>query len=116
MSGFCVYGRSRQVAIERAKNKVPTHEGRKPLSESEWMERVRALADEKFLSMKPVKVTHEFDAPQFAEEFIALVERCNTPDLASLKIMCQGTKTKADGTPMVNKDGSPKTGWVPFRA
>uniref|UniRef100_A0A0H3WNJ2 Uncharacterized protein n=1 Tax=Pandoraea faecigallinarum TaxID=656179 RepID=A0A0H3WNJ2_9BURK len=104
------------MAIERAKNKVPTHEGRKPLSENEWMERVRALADEKFLSMKPVKVTQEFDAPQFAEEFIALVERCNTPDLASLKIMCQGTKTKADGTPMVNKDGSPKTGWVPFRA
>lgn len=116
MSGFCVYGRSRQVAIERAKNKVPTHEGRKPLSENEWMERVRALADEKFLSMKPVKVTQEFDAPQFAEEFIALVERCNTPDLASLRIMCQGTKTKADGSPMLGKDGKPKTGWVPYAA
>ncbi|WP_155740076.1 hypothetical protein [Pandoraea pnomenusa] len=111
-----MYGRSRQVAIERAKNKVPTHEGRKPLSESEWMERVQALADEKFLSMKPVKVTHEFDAPQFAEEFITLVERCKAADFASLKIMCQGTKTKADGTPMVNRDGSPKTGWVPYSA
>lgn len=116
MSGFCVYGRSRIVEIERAKKKVPTHEGRRSLSESEWMEKVSALADEKFLSMKPVKVSHEFDAPQFAEEFIALDERCNTPDLASLKIMCQGAKTKADGSPMLNKDGRPKTGWVPFKA
>ncbi|WP_087686771.1 hypothetical protein [Pandoraea sp. PE-S2R-1] len=116
MSGFCVYGRSRQVAIERAKNKVPTHEGRRLLSEVEWMEKARAIADEKYLSMKPVKVTQEFDAPQFAEEFIALVERCNTPDLAGLRIMCQGAKTKADGSPMLNKAGQPRTGWVPYSA
>ncbi|PVX86441.1 hypothetical protein [Paraburkholderia unamae] len=81
MGGFCVYGQSMEVARARAAKKISTFdsEAKRPLTEVEWRERVDEEASGIFTRMKPVRVSPEFDAPQFARDFIDLAARTAPP-------------------------------------
>lgn len=114
MSAFCVFGASMAAARARAEKKVPTLEHGKSLSEAEWLARVEAEASRIFERMTPVRVSSEFDAPQFCDEFISLAGRCGGGHVSRLKVMQLVEKLDAKGKPKINKrTGKPAIGWVP---
>ncbi|WP_434715477.1 hypothetical protein [Paraburkholderia sp. A3RO-2L] len=97
MGGFCVYGKSMEVARTRAAKKVSEFEpgSRRPLTEAEWRERVDEEAAGIFTRMKPVRVSPEFDAPQFARDFIDLAARTAPPLSRSREHGCHAARQEA---------------------
>ena len=117
MGGFCVYGQSMEVARARAAKKVSTFdsEAKRPLTEVEWRERVDEEATGIFARMKPVRVSPEFDAPQFARDFIDLAARTAPPShaLANMAVMRIDKKLDAKGNEVKSKtSGLPLMTWV----
>lgn len=114
MSAFCVFGASMAVARARAEKKIPTREHGQLLSEAEWRRRVEAQASRIFERVTPVRISGEFDAPQFCEEFISLAARCGGKHVSRLKVMQIGEKLGAKGNLKINKrTGKAAIGWVP---
>lgn len=69
MGAFCVFGISKSVCKEKAAKKVP-HRG---LTPAEWAALRDELARDLFETLeKPVKVSPEFDAPQFCNDWLSV--------------------------------------------
>lgn len=62
-------------------------------------------------SKKSRQLSQLFDAPQYAEQFVALVRKqCKCRDL---RIRAKCMLTDADGRPIINKKTKvPKVGWM----
>lgn len=117
MGAFCVYAASREVAINRAEKKIPTRKGKRQLTESEWRAEVELEAAAIFARMKPVRCSPEFDAPQFAAEFIALAEKTAADAFAGMKVMRLGDKVDKKGAAVISKTtGAPVVTWVPLES
>ncbi|MFD1555999.1 hypothetical protein ACFSHT_10240 [Paraburkholderia silviterrae] len=113
MGGFCVYGQSMEVARKRAEKKVSEFDPgtRRPLTPVEWKERVDAEAVGIFAQMKPVRVSGEFDAPQFARDFIDVA--LETAQCANMAVMRIEKKRDAKGNNVLSKtSGLPLMTWV----
>lgn len=61
------------------------------------------------------QLSQMFDAPQYAEQFIALMRRqCVCRDL---KIRAKAVLTDGNGKPIINaKTKAPKVGWIDYTA
>jgi hypothetical protein len=114
MGAFCVFGVSRQQCRVKAEKKVPTMVGsgrdRRALPIAEWAQEVKVATDSLFITeTRAVKISPEFDAPQFCRDWIAVVPR----DVRLTQIMVRGPKVDKHGA-LVVKDGAPVMTWVPF--
>lgn len=106
MGAFCVFGMSRTLARQKAERKVPTTTGegknRRPLPIGEWAQRVRETGAEIFdAAEKAVKISPEFDAPQFCRDWIAV----SPSEVRLTKIMVRGPKLDDNGKPVLRKGG-----------
>jgi hypothetical protein len=115
MSGFCVFGVTRQDCLKRARAKVRTIDPKtkKELSPAEWAERVQVVADELFNIAKSKQISPAMDSPQFCVDWIDVGER--TGQIRGAKIMAKGKKVDAKGRERTRK-GIPVIGWVPYEA
>ena len=111
MGAFCVFGVSRSLCRMKAEKKAPTVVGsgkdRRYVPIGEWAETVKSMAVELFESeRKQVKISPEFDAPQFCRDWIAV-----SPDEVRLtKIMVRGPKTDEKGKAVL-RNGVPVMTW-----
>lgn len=120
MSTFAVFGMTRDMAVAEAKKKVATVKtdgsvpgGRRELTMAEWMEAVEKRAKEIMAGHTVRQLSPMFDAPQYAEEFIALARK--TLECRDMHIKLRTTLTDASGQPLTHKKtGAPKTGWRPY--
>lgn len=114
MGGFCVFGISRALARQRAEKKVPTAIGtgkdRRELTAQEWGGLVRKEADVIFETAdRAVKISPEFDAPQFCLDWIAVAPS----EVRLTKIMARGPKTDGDGNRIL-REGRPVMTWIEY--
>jgi hypothetical protein len=74
MSGFCVFGVTRQDCLKRARAKVSTRDPvtKQQLRPEEWAARVEVEADRLFQIARPKQISQAFDSPQFCADWIAL--------------------------------------------
>jgi hypothetical protein len=105
---------SRTLARQKAEKKVPTAVGvgkdRRALTQPEWMELVRKEAATIFeTAERSVKISPEFDAPQFCRDWIAVAPG----EVRLTKIMARGAKTDAEGN-RVLRDGRPVMTWLEY--
>jgi hypothetical protein len=114
MGAFCVFGVSKGICRGIANRKVATFEldnGKKrALTQQEWVVRRDAHAAQLFeQSTRPVRVSPEFDAPQFCHDWLAV-----TPGEVKLaRVMARGPKIDKKGKPVV-RGGAPVLTWVEY--
>lgn len=112
MGAFCVFGVSRSVCRKLAEKKVATFCPKlgRELSPVEWGARVVAEGDRVFSeSTKQVRISPEFDAPQFCRDWLAV----SPAEVRLARIMVRGPKTGADDKPVIRK-GVPVMTWLPY--
>lgn len=114
MGAFCVFGVSKSTCRAKAEKKVPNVIGsgrdRQPIPISEWAEQVKAKSEEYFFGeQKPVKVSPEFDAPQFCRDWLSV----SPSEVRMARIMVRGPKKDDSGAPVV-RNGAPVMTWVPY--
>ncbi|WEF34884.1 hypothetical protein [Pseudoduganella chitinolytica] len=117
MGAFCVFGVSKTLCKEKAGKKTVTSvavdgsKKRRELTPAEWAEHRDELADHLFATIdKPVKVSPEFDAPQFCRDWLSV---CPS-EVRMPRIMVRGQKTTDDGTPIA-RNGKPVMTWLEYR-
>jgi hypothetical protein len=115
VSGFCVFGVTRQDCLRPARAKVSTKDPKTKatLSPAEWDERVQVVADELFAIARPKQISPAFDSPQFCADWIALGLRGVPPQIRAPQVMAKGKKVDKKGSEIVRK-GVPVIGWVPY--
>ncbi|MFG5862767.1 hypothetical protein [Metapseudomonas sp. CR1201] len=118
MSTFAVFGMTRDQALADARKNVKTTrrtpQGEVAIPLSEWLELCEKRADEIMAGTKVKQLGPLFDAPQYAEEFIALARRTLT--CRHLQIRCKVVLTDGSGKPLINrKTGAPKVGWQDYQ-
>jgi hypothetical protein len=114
MGAFCVYGISKSLCKQQADKKTLTRHckelGRTP-TVSEWGAKRDAMAAKLFdEATKRAKISPEFDAPQFARDWIAAALR----EIKQPMIMALAEKTDAKGE-RVLKGGAPVMTWVEYK-
>jgi hypothetical protein len=117
MSAFCVFGVTYDACVEQAKKKVEPYikEQGKPtraMTPEEYAGAVREKADALFESAREKQISPAFDAPQFADDWIAIANRSKA---RALKIMRKGQKVNDKGAPIL-RNGKPVIGWIPYAA
>lgn len=111
MSAFCVFGMTLDAAIKRAEKKLA---GEK-LTMDVWKQKVREAAEQILISAKPIQVSPPFDAPQFAEEWIAIARK--TSRIYGACVMVRKPKHDKKGNPVIGKaSGLPLMAWQPYRS
>lgn len=117
MSGFCVFGVTRQDCLKRARAKVSTKDPvtKLQLRPEEWAARVAAEADKLFEIARPKQISPAFDSPQFCKDWIELGLKGLPPQIRAPQVMAKGTKVDAKGKERTRK-GVPVIGWVPYSA
>lgn len=106
MGGFCVYGVSRTDCRKKAEKSTPAEDG---MTVSEWDSVVRKQAEKLWISEKIVRISPEFDAPQFCRDWIA----AGRDQVKLTKIMCQQQKKDRHGAISI-KGGQPVMTWVEY--
>lgn len=124
MSTFAVFGMTHDVAMAEAKKTVKTvrmvkddRGNKRPvqLSASEWQAAVEKRAMEIMNGTKTKQLSLLFDAPGFADDFIALARR--TLKCRDMHIKARVTLTNEKGEPLIDKKTkAPKIGWVSYGA
>ena len=110
MSAFCVYGASRRVAMARAEKKVKVD--KLPLEERH--RRVLRAADDIFAKMKPVQVSPQFDAPQFAWDWIKVALKSG--EVKFPVVMVRTRKVDEKGRPVISKrTEAQQMIWAPYK-
>lgn len=114
MGAFCVFGVSRSVCLAAAEKATPTYvlrDGkREDLTMAEWAaRRDRAAAAMFETSEKPVKVSPEFDAPQFCEDWLA----ADPAHVRMAQIRVRGGKLDKLGNPVL-RNGQQVLTWLPY--
>jgi hypothetical protein len=114
MGAFCVFGVSKSLCRSKAEKKVPTVVGsgktRRHLLVDEWAREVRVQAESLFLTEeKLVKISPEFDAPQFCRDWVMV----NPSEVRMPRIMVRAPKLDDEGNPVLRK-GAPVMTWTDF--
>lgn len=116
MTSFCVFGISRPQCKKSAEQRIgscganlkahPLMDGR--------AEKIAAKTQELFdkKNAKPKQISPAFDAPQFADGWIAI--ELKTGQIRAAKIMTRGTKNDKYGAKRINKKGEPTISWIPY--
>lgn len=113
MGAFCVFGMSRTLARQKAEKKVETyaHETppgavkpvRRELSMGEWAQRVSVAANHIFdTAEKAVKISPEFDAPQFCRDWLAV----SPGEVKLARVMVRGPKIDKKGKEVMRGGGA----------
>lgn len=114
MSTFAVFGMTAGVALAMARETTKT--SRLPTSGftlADWNKAVEIQAAKIMSSARTKQLSQLFDAPQFAEQFMALARK--TGDCRDLRIRAKCEITDAEGKPVINKKPkAPKVGWVDY--
>ena len=99
MSGFCVFGVTRQDCVKRARAKVSTRDpaNKAALSPEEWAAKVEAEADKLFEIARPKQISPAFDSPQFCADWIALGLRGEPPPNSRAEGNGQGEEGRCEG-------------------
>lgn len=113
MSTFAVFGMTRSHARGIAKKKTRTiTEGGHLLSEIEWMQRVAGETEAIMRGKSIRQLSPKFDAPQFADQFIAMAMREQSRDL---QVRAYRQAKDAAGKPIyVGKSRKLKMEWAPY--
>ncbi|WP_287030000.1 hypothetical protein [Pseudomonas sp. UBA6310] len=114
MSTFAVFGMTREQAVADARKRVKatrqTPGGEVAIPMTEWLALCERRADETMAGTKTKQLSPMFDAPQFAQDFIAVARR--TLQCRDMHIKCRVPMTDALGNPLMNrKTGVQKVGW-----
>lgn len=105
MSRFAVFGMTKTYARQKAERlRVKANE-----ELSSYEARVQAEYERIWNSVRPVKVSHLFDAPQFAAEFVRIGEACG--DLKNGVI-----RVHADTDRQSKKTGRARRKWQDWKA
>ena len=118
MSAFCVFGLSFTKCIEKAEKIVPESiksNGKSfPIIQSKHAAYSIMLADELFKDdeIRLTQISPEFDAPQFAKEWMDIAIKTN--QARRMKIMVKGKKVDAKGADVIRK-GAAAIGWVDYQ-
>ncbi|MNG10941.1 hypothetical protein D3C84_944400 [compost metagenome] len=107
MSTFAVFGMTEHFAREEARKKTPTTIGKTELTPSQWLAAVESRAEKTMLSSRVVQLSSLFDAPQFAEQYFALLRKAGKS--RDLKIRAK-VKVEAPATGG-GKKKAPSTTW-----
>jgi hypothetical protein len=112
MGAFCVFGVSKTLCKEKVARKLPTlHKGRE-LSPAEWGALRDQEAERLFAELdKPVKISPEFDAPQFCRDWLAI----SPSEVRMARIMARVQKKDDFGKPIMRK-GQPVMTWAEYEA
>ncbi|SEI91227.1 hypothetical protein SAMN04244579_02424 [Azotobacter beijerinckii] len=107
MSTFAVFGMTEHYAREEAIKNTPTVILKVQLTESQWLEAVERRIEKTMSGTRSVQLSHMFDAPQFAEQYIELLRKAGKA--RDLKIRA---KVKVD-QPATSKakQKAPTTAW-----
>lgn len=118
---FCVFGKSKQVARKKLTGQLIKGKGTvtERVSElgSNASQNARELVfeecvQEEFLKMKPCKCTHDFSAPEFAIEAMAIM-KADKENFSELTIMKRVYRENTEGKTVVSKStGKPLFNWV----
>lgn len=114
MGALCVFGVSRSVCLAEATKTVPEYVvvdgARQYLAFEQWVAKRNAKADALFqTTTKLVKISPEFDAPQFCRDWLAVA-----PDEVRLtEIRVRGAKTGKDGEHVLRL-GKPVITWIAY--
>lgn len=120
MSTFAVFGMTRDVALAEARKKVSTTRlddsgQRLQLTPQEWQQACEERADKIMASKRVKQLSPLYDAPQYAEQFIAIARR--TLDCRDLQIKAKSVLLDAQGEPLKDKKtGAPKVGLQAYQA
>jgi hypothetical protein len=118
MSTFAVFGMTRDVAMAEAKKTVkttrpdPKNVGQKiELTVDEWLYKVALKADQIMGGVKVKQLSPLFDAPQYAEQFIALARKGGK--CRDMRIRAKAVLKDAEGKQIINpKTKAPKVGFT----
>jgi hypothetical protein len=115
VSGFCVFGVTRQDCLKRARAKVTTRDSttKLQLSPEDWAARVDAEAGRLFEVARAKQISPAFDSPHFCADWIALGLRGMPPQIRAPQVMAKGKKVDKKGKELTRK-GVPVIGWVPY--
>lgn len=106
MGAFCVFGISRNYCKAQAERKIPAFD----MTITEWASRRDALAAKMFEEVeKPVRISPEFDAPQFCQDWIAVAPA----EIRLAKVMMRVPKVDGGGRPIKRKGVQVMT-WIEF--
>lgn len=113
MPAFCVYGISKSTCRAIAEKKVQTvGQGGRTLTISEWGGLRDQMAANLFDTLdRRVKVSPEFDAPQFCHDWLAV----NPSHVKLPVIMVRGAKTDKNGEPVL-RNGVPVMTWLEYES
>lgn len=114
MGAFCVFGLSKAACKATAERVLPSYEiygeVRRELTMEEWRIKRDAMASKLLQeSEKVVRISPEFDAPQFCRDWIAVAPG----EIRLAKIMVRGPKVDGGGNPVKRKGVQVMT-WVEF--
>jgi hypothetical protein len=116
MTAFCVFGVTYDSCVKQVQKKLEPHvkEGKttRTMTREEYECAVKEKADALFEKMKARQVSPAFDAPQFANEWLAIANRSRA---RALLVMRKGEKVDEKGAPVL-RNGRPVIGWIPYRA
>jgi hypothetical protein len=112
MGAFCVFGVSKSLCKDRVGKKLPTRDPKlgRELSPAEWAARRDEQALEVFeKAEKPVKISPEFDAPQFCRDWFSV----SPEEVRLARVMVRGPKVDENGNPVVRRGAQVMT-WLPY--
>lgn len=121
MSTFAVFGMTRAIAIAEARKKTPTTRadksrgGVEPIPMNEWLAMVEAAAEKIMQGTQVRQLSELFDAPQYAEQFIALARKAG--DCRDMRIRAKAELKDALGETIIDpKTQAPKYGFSDWEA
>jgi hypothetical protein len=118
MSGFCVFGMTEVLAKRLARDAAERHHFSRDelnaMTPAKWEAWIATKAEEILEHGNVRQVSPTFDAPQFANEWIALAKR--TARAKRCRIMVRGNKVDSTGMVVLNKRGLPVMTWVAYQA
>lgn len=112
MSAFCVFGISKSLCKTTAEKKTPSYDKdlNRYLTMAEWAEKRDAMTESLFAeSTRLVKVSPQFDAPQFCADWLAV-------DPAHIRmpvVMVRGPKVDKNDVP-VKRNGAQVMTWLQY--
>jgi len=103
MSTYAVFGMTPAAAMVKARKKVPTHkEYGAAISEKDWLAKVKTVADEIMGGSQCIQLSDKFDAPQFADEYLALAQKFGGRSLYVKAYSPTGDRNPSTGRPVMS--------------
>jgi hypothetical protein len=114
MGAFCVFGISKAACKAAAERALPSYEiygkVRRELTMEEWRVKRDAMAAQLFEEgTRPIRISPEFDAPQFCYDRMA----AGTAEIKLTKVMVRGPKRDKGGA-LIKRNGVTVMTWHEF--